>query len=275
LETENIHKLYALGKENGVEGLSLFNKSHIEDFEPSIKADFAIYSRETGIIDSHRLMKYYETRAETKGVIISYNSRIVSIENANDWFYISVKEFDNCITKLQSKYVINCAGLHSDKIAQMVGIDIQEYKYRIYPCKGEYFSVSNKYKSKLKHLVYPAPTDISLGIHTVIDLNENLKLGPNAFYVNKIDYNVDPAHGSEFFRSAKIYLPFLREEDISPSMSGIRAKTQRSGDLFRDFIIREEKDKKLPGFINLIGIESPGLTSSPAIAEYISHIVNA
>lgn len=90
--------------------------------------------------------------------------------------------------------MINYAGLQADIIAHMIDSDNTMGKYRIYPCKGEYFSVSNKYKNKLQHLVYPAPTTISLGIHTVIDLNNNLKLGPNAFYTDTIDYQVDSSY---------------------------------------------------------------------------------
>ncbi len=271
-ETEKIHTLFNQAKANSVKGLSLLTKSKIKDIEPYINAQYALYSQETGIIDTHQLMKYYETNAEKQGVIIAYNCNVLNIEK-DDVFTISAKDADNEEVTIKSEIVINCAGLNSDKIAQMAGVDINKERYKIYPCKGEYFSISNRHKNKCKHLVYPAPTPISLGIHTVIDLNESLKLGPSAFYIDNIDYDINTSHKIEFYQMAKTYLPFLEPDDLSPNMSGISRKLQGPNEDLRDFIIREESDLNLPGLINLLGIESPGLTSAPAIAEYVKNLI--
>jgi L-2-hydroxyglutarate oxidase LhgO len=100
-----------------------------------------------------------------------------------------------------------------------------------------------------------------------------MRLGPNDFFVDAIDYEVDESHGEEFFRSACAFLPFLRRDDLSPDTAGIRPKLQGPDEGFRDFIIADERDHGVPGLINLIGIESPGLTASPAIALRVEDLI--
>jgi L-2-hydroxyglutarate oxidase LhgO len=123
-------------------------------------------------------------------------------------------------------------------------------------------------------LVYPPPTDISLGIHTVIDLQGGRKLGPSAFYVEEIDYRVDEGNLDRFFSRARTFLPDLKKEDLFPDMAGIRPKLYREGEEERDFVIVHEEEKGLEGLINLIGIESPGLTAAPALGKYVAGMVD-
>jgi L-2-hydroxyglutarate oxidase LhgO len=129
----------------------------------------------------------------------------------------------------------------------------------------------------IKSLVYPVskPKSGGLGIHATVDLGGGVRLGPDDEYLEKRekDYSVDEVKRSEFFNSANKFLPFLEEQDLSADTAGIRPKLQEQGGTFRDFIIREEKDKGLPRLINLIGIESPGLTASPAIARYVRQLL--
>ena len=120
----------------------------------------------------------------------------------------------------------------------------------------------------------PAPDTAGMVIHVTLDLENRMRLGPSAQYVNEIDYKVDESQKGVFYQSVKRFLPFIEYDDLEPEMAGIRPRLQGTGDNFKDFVIRHEQDKGLSGFINLIGIESPGLTSAPAIAKYIEHIVN-
>jgi L-2-hydroxyglutarate oxidase LhgO len=120
----------------------------------------------------------------------------------------------------------------------------------------------------------PLPEATGLGIHTTFDLDGRMRLGPNTRYVDKLDYRVDSRHKKNFCDAVRRYLPMFDCSEIEPEMAGIRPKLQEPGGKIRDFVIRDESDKGLPGFINLIGIESPGLTSSPAIAEYVSSLVD-
>jgi L-2-hydroxyglutarate oxidase LhgO len=272
-EMEEIERILKQGEENGVSGLKILNKKEIGEIEPNVRAEKALMSPETGIIDSHQLMRYFEKKAQDNNATIAYNCEVVGLRKNNGSFTLDIQDADGETFDLESEIVINAAGLYSDKIASLAGIDTEQAGYKLHFCKGEYFSVSGRHSDKLSRLVYPAPTPISLGIHSVLLLDGSLKLGPNAFYLDSIDYDVDLSHQQEFFESAKTYLPFIELDDLSPDMSGIRPKLQGDGEDFRDFVIRDESDKGLKGLVNLIGIESPGLTAAPAIAAYVEGIV--
>jgi L-2-hydroxyglutarate oxidase LhgO len=158
----------------------------------------------------------------------------------------------------------------------MAGINDNDLK--IHFCKGEYFRI-NPPKNKLVHrLVYPVPLKNmeGIGIHVTIDMGGGVKLGPDVKYLdsNVYDYKLTPSKQEAFFRSAKKFLPFLEFDDIAPEMAGIRPKIQKPGDLQKDFYIKEENERGLPHFINLIGMESPGLTSSISIAKYVNQLIN-
>ena len=184
-------------------------------------------------------------------------------------YYLNVNGEDS----LKTEILINSSGLSADKIASMTGIDVKASNYQLHYCKGEYFSYAKP--SFLRRLIYPAPEqDLKgLGIHAVIDLAGGLKFGPSAEYVKTIDYQVNPAHRKMFFRTLKDLYPMVKEEDLSPDQAGIRPKLQGPGESFRDFVIRAEGDKGFPGFINLIGIESPGLTGCLAIGNYVANLL--
>lgn len=271
-EAEKIHSLHEQGVKNGVSGLSPVSARQIATIEPAIRAKEGLYSADTGIIDSHQLMSFFERKAKSRDVMVVYNCDVTGIHKDND-FIVSVRDSSGDEMDIMSEIVINAAGLESDKLAGSAGIDLDAENLRQSFCKGVYFGISARHNSMIKHLVYPVPTPISLGTHTVLKLDGSIKLGPSAFYVDEIDYNVDDSQREEFFVQGSTFLPFLTREDLSPDMAGIRAKLQVKNGPFRDFEIREESDKGLDGLINLIGIESPGLTSAPAIADYVETLL--
>jgi len=147
---------------------------------------------------------------------------------------------------------------------------IENKGYRIHYCKGEYFSLSPRHRGSVNRLVYPTPEQASLGVHVVLSLDGMMRLGPNATYVDTIDYKVDKAQKEAFFESAKHLLPFIDLNDLQPDFAGIRPKLQGPEEIFRDFVISHEFQAGFPGMISLVGIESPGLTASPAIARLVS-----
>ena len=157
----------------------------------------------------------------------------------------------------------------------MVGIKDESLKITF--CKGNYFRINPPKNKLVNRLVYPVPKPNmeGLGTHVTIDLGGGLKLGPDVEWMseNIYDYSVNKTQQKVFFESAKKFLPFLEFDDLSPEMAGIRPKIQKSGEAIRDFYIQEESGKGFPGFVNLIGIESPGLTSSLAIANYVSKLI--
>jgi L-2-hydroxyglutarate oxidase LhgO len=241
--------------------------------EPYVFGISGLYSPDSGIIDSHQLMKYFEQAAESRDATMAYGTEVIALEKSVDGYVVEIKDTDGEQLQLESGVVVNCAGLWADRIAWMAGINVDEEGYRIYPCKGEYFSVSSRHQGKVGRLVYPTPSPIHLGAHAVLGLDDRLKIGPSAVYVDEISYQVDAEHREEFYSKAKKFLPFLDIEDLTPDMAGIRPKLYRQGEPFRDFIIQEEGDRGLSGLVNLVGIESPGLTSCLAIAETVDRLL--
>jgi L-2-hydroxyglutarate oxidase LhgO len=177
---------------------------------------------------------------------------------------------------VSSHIVINSAGLDSDRFAEMAGIDIITANYQLNYCRGHYFRLNSSPDYKVNHLIYPVPpTSTGLGIHITLDLGGGQKLGPDTQFLEerKQEYIVPNELINKFFASVKRYLPALTIDSISADQSGIRPKLQSKAGEFRDFVIKEESDKGLPGFINLIGIESPGLTCSLEIAKYVNGMI--
>jgi len=276
-KNEGVERLEALqerGKRNGVNGLIMLSKKGIKELEPNVEAIAAILSPSSGVIDSHALMKFLISRAKENGAEIAYKSKVVGVERLSDGYEVTVENSSGSFS-FKTDIIINCAGLHSDGIAQLAGIDINEAGYKLRYCKGEYFSVSSHKSRMVDRLIYPVPEPgaAGLGIHNVFDVEGRMRLGPNARYVDEIDYKVNESQRGFFYSSVKAFLPFIESDDLEPEMAGIRPKLQGPGDDFRDFVIRHEQDRGLPGFINLIGIESPGLTSAPAIARYVENMV--
>ncbi len=165
--------------------------------------------------------------------------------------------------------VINSAGLNFDRVAEMVGLDIDSIGYRLHPCKGDYFRLTGK--APVKSMIYPIPSGPGLGIHLTPDMAGSIKLGPNAYYSDYADYKVE-SDPLTFREDVVKFLPLISERELLVDSTGIRPKLDGPGGGFRDFIIRHEEDRGFPGFIDLIGIESPGLTASPAIGEYVSEM---
>jgi len=260
---------------NGVD-LELIGKDRIGEMEPHISALKALWSPSTGIVDSHCLMKQLETNTINNGGHIAYASEVISIRRISDGYEIVVLDADKKQYTFSSRIVINSAGLFSDKISLMAGM--KDENLRIMFCKGEYFGIKPPKNRLISRLVYPIPhTNMEgIGIHVTIDMSGGVKLGPDVTYLdsNIYDYSVDPSKQEAFFRSARKFLPFLEYEDIAPEMAGIRPKIQKPGEPQRDFYIEEESARGCHGFINLIGMESPGLTSSLAIAKYVNRLID-
>jgi len=276
-EDEEVGKLEALlhrGRSNGARGLTMLSREGIKGLEPNVEAVAAISSPSSGTLDSHALMSCFLSKAKEEGAKFAYKSKVIGIEKLHDGYEVTVENGSKPFS-FKTEVLINCAGLNSDKIAQLGGVDINKAGYRLFYCKGEYFSVGNRKNRLIERLIYPVPEPGAggMGIHAILDVEGRMRLGPNARYVDEIDYKVDESQRGLFYRSVKAFLPFIEDDDLEPEMAGIRPKLQGPGDYFRDFVIRHEQDKGLPGFINLIGIESPGLTSAPAIAERVEGLV--
>lgn len=271
-ERSEIEDIYRQGEINGVPNLRLIDELEIRRLEPQVRARWALLSPESGIMDAVALMRFFEREAIANGVSVCYNHEVIGLEQKTGLFRITIRRSDGEIEEILAEAVINAAGLFADNVAAMAGIDIVKNGYKIHWVKGEYFDVDRRHSGKMSHLIYPTPTPVSLGIHVRLRLDGSFALGPNAIYVDAINYDVDPKHLDDFYHDAKRYLPFLSKTDLTPGITGIRAKLQAQGEPVRDFVIRHEADKGLPGLINLFGIDSPALTACPAIAEEVAGI---
>jgi L-2-hydroxyglutarate oxidase LhgO len=267
-EIDELEKLMRMGQDNGVEGLKFLNKEDVKKLEPNIDVAKALYSPSTGIVEPDELMNHFYAQARKNNAVLATETEVTSLRKLEDGYEVSGISVGEKFS-LTAKTVINCAGLYSDKVASMVGIDVDNVGYRLHPCKGDYFRLVGK--PPVKMLVYPVPKGAGLGIHLTPDLSGSVRLGPNAYYVDKIDYQVE-SDEKEFREDVGRFLPLIRERQIQADSSGIRPKLQGPKNGFKDFVIRHEADKDLFGFINLIGIESPGLTAAPSIGEYVSEI---
>ena len=260
-------------KSIGARDLEMIDADQIKKLEPNVRADQAILSPSTGILDAHGLMDHFhrETRRKAGSDPLVLDTEVTGIDQTKDGYVVRMNSGGEPF-EIESRMVINSAGLYCDRVAEMVEMDIDKEQYRLHWSKGEYFSLTGKPPALM--LIYPPPPQdaASLGIHSVPDLTGRIRFGPNAFYVDEINYAVESEKES-FWRDIVQYFPSVKMENLHPDMTGIRSKLQGPGDPVKDFVIRHEEDKGLPGLINLIGIESPGLTSSPAIAEIVDKMV--
>ncbi len=260
---------------NGVDDIRFLNVEEINKLEPNISAIAALYSPSTGIIDSYALMKQLETNAVNNAVSFAYNAEVVNIKKMEKGYEVFINDSDGQEYSFKTKKIINSAGLESYRIFELLGIIDEELEITF--CKGNYFRINPPKNKLINRLVYPVPNPNmeGIGIHVTIDMGGGVKLGPDVSWMaeNIYDYKVDKSKQKDFYNSAKRFLPFLKFEDLSAEMAGIRPKLQVPGGPVRDFYIEEETDRGFPGFVNLIGIESPGLTSSLAIAKHVKEIL--
>lgn len=272
-ELAALEKLYTHGLANGVP-LEMMTGEQVHALEPHIASVGGIFSPTTGIINAHALMDYFFHTAKHNGGEVLMRCEVVGLNKVSGGFAVTIKE-GNEESTFTSERVVNAAGLESDTIASLAGIDVDTAGYRIHYCKGSYFSLSGTLSKLVTRPVYPAPPKESLGVHALVDLSGRVKFGPDVEYLSDriLDYKVAESKRHAFAESVRRIMPMVKDEDLTPDMSGIRAKLQAKGEPVKDFVIRNEADKGLDGLINLIGIESPGLTASPAIARYVAGLV--
>ncbi len=272
-EVEDLERIHRQGTANGAP-LELLSAAQVHALEPNIVSFGGILSPQTGIVSAHGLMDCLAHAALRSGATLQLNCRVSGIARHADGYQIEILEPGGTST-FTTGIVVNAAGLEADTVAGLAGFDLDAAGYRLTYSKGCYFSLPSKYRNIVSRLVYPVPTKDSLGVHVVLDLGGRLKFGPDVEYLKSrtIDYRVEESKREAFAASARRILPDVKTEDFAPDMSGIRPRLQREGDPFRDFVICEESGRGLPGFVNLIGIESPGLTASLAIARYVARLL--
>ncbi len=268
-EETSLIELLKRGRRNGAANLKLLSAAESRALEPQVKTRAALFSPDSGIVDSHALMRLFYHQAKDSGAVIAFHTEIAEIKPLDSFFQLNCAGQDQTSFSFNTKTVINCAGLDAARLSRSAGLTTPAIHY----AKGTYFSYSGI--SPLSHLVYPAPPQSGhgLGIHATIDLGGRLRFGPDLQYCVQPDYQVDATRRLQFAAAIKRYLPTLDSRRLAPDMAGIRPRLQGPDDPFSDFIIRQEGTAATV-FFNLLGIESPGLTAAPAIADEIATRLN-
>ncbi|KAF9626339.1 hypothetical protein IFM89_032188 [Coptis chinensis] len=289
-EIQKLIVLLSQGRENGVEGLRMMEGFEAMRMEPELKCLKALLSPYSGIVDTHALMLSLVGEAENHGATFSYNTTVVGGHLEGDSIQIHIsqsKNIEKCIGGcppqpeliLVPNLVVNSAGLSSPSLAKSFkGLDSRVIPPSYY-AQGCYFTLSNNKTPPFEHLIYPIPEDGGLGVHVTLDLDGHVKFGPDvewigeldsiSSFLNKFDYSVSSDRVQKFYPEIRRYYPNLKEGSLEPGYAGIRPKLSGPGQPPVDFIIQGEDINGVRGLINLFGIESPGLTSSLAIAEHI------
>jgi len=272
-EEEELVALKKRGEDNGVEGLRIISPVEIRAREPFIKGVAALDVPSTGIVSAEELVHAYARVATNQGANIVTRAQVVSLEPARDTIRVGLRigdEEDSQRETIEAKCVINAAGLFADEVAALLG----NHSWRIYPVRGEYCEIRGPQSLLIKNLVYPLPHSdgLSLGVHFTKTLWGTVLVGPTATYVEgKDNYEKNRLPISAFAESAKTLLPEIEERDLQLGYSGLRPKlVPPGGKGIADFVIT--RDSNVPQAIHLVGIESPGLTAAPAIAEHVSKL---
>ncbi len=259
-------KLLEQARANEVDNVSLISREQAQRLEPDVRVNTALFVAETGILDTHAYLQALESDITANNGTVSYGSEATAIELGDGIYRVRFADGE----EIGCRCLINAAGLDAIELSAMLGIRPE----RLYPCKGVYFAYSGKHA--VTHLVYPIPERnlTSLGVHATIDLNGRLRFGPDVEYLDAIgDYGVDERRLDLFYQSARHLFPGIDKQKLHPDIAAYRPKIQGPDDAeMKDFYIAHEAGRGYPGFINLLGIESPGLTASLAIGGYVLSI---
>jgi L-2-hydroxyglutarate oxidase LhgO len=220
----------------------------------------------TGIIDSHAYMLALLGDIENAGGTLVFNTRVDRGWISRGYPVIEAHN-EGEVLSLSANHIFNCAGLEGDRLArEFSGINsrvLPRYSY----AKGNYFTYMDA--SPFSSLIYPIPDQHGLGIHVTLDMAGRIRFGPDVEWIDQINYEIDAGRRTDFARAIRQYWPDCDEERLVPAYSGIRPKINGRGASSADFLVQSESDHGVPGLINLFGIESPGLTSSLALADYV------
>jgi L-2-hydroxyglutarate oxidase LhgO len=271
-QLEQLSSIQAKANANGVLGadqLRLLTAQEAQSMEPDLQCEAALWSPGTGIIDSHALMLSYLGDFENAGGILALNSAFSSaqIVRSSGTKQFIVRTQDG--TEILAQNVINSTGLSAPNTArQFEGMDLANLP-RAYYAKGNYFSLAGR--SPFSRLIYPVPEAAGLGVHLTLDMAGQAKFGPDVEWVDSPDkLDVDPSRGDAFYAEVRKYWPGLKDGALMPSYSGIRPKINSPQEMAADFCIMGPANHGVRGLVHLLGIESPGLTSSLAIARQVS-----
>ena len=261
-EIPELKRLQKHADESGVY-MTLLSKADVSHLEPHLRCAAALHSPLTGVVDSHGFMLALLGDAESNGAVVAYNSPVKGGRGTDGDLELEIG--GTTPMTLRARTVINCAGLFATSVSTNIAGVPTDTIPKLHYAKGNYFYLNGK--TPFKRLIYPLPQLTSLGIHYSVDLSGQGRFGPDIEYVNDIDYTVDENLADKFYAAIREYWPDLPDGALRPGYSGIRPKLQGPKDPRCDFVIQGPDITSVNGYIALYGIESPGLTSSLAIAD--------
>ncbi|PWK63733.1 NAD(P)/FAD-dependent oxidoreductase [Aminobacter sp. AP02] len=253
----------------GVDDLVMLSAAEAIAMEPRLTCQAAVLSPSTGIVDSHALMLSLLGEAEEGGAYLSLNTEIVSGRIDADRFVLHTRDHGTGSEyEIAARHFVNAAGLGANALAsRLEGLD-PKFVPQLRLARGNYFSVTGK--PAFSRLIYPVPEPGGLGVHLTLDLNGGMRFGPDVEWIEEKDYSVNPRRADHFYGEIRKYWPDLADGSLSPTYSGIRPKLSAPGEAAADFVIDGPETHGIKNLVNLFGLESPGLTSSLAIAELVA-----
>ncbi|HLJ01019.1 MAG TPA: NAD(P)/FAD-dependent oxidoreductase [Bradyrhizobium sp.] len=270
-ETERLQSIKAHAEANGVSDLKTLTGEAARALEPALHCEAALLSPSTGIIDSHAYMLALRGNAEDAGAAFAFHTPLLGARVRGG--RIELDAGGDAPMSLECRLLINAAGLGAPTVARHIDGMPVELIPPAYLAKGNYFSCSAR--APFSRLIYPVPEPGGLGVHLTLDMAGQARFGPDVEWVDHIDYAVDPVRAERFYPAIRRYWPALPDGALMPSYSGMRPKIVPPAVAVQDFLIQGPKDHGIDGLINLFGIESPGLTSSLAIADYVGELAEA
>ena len=264
-------QIHSQGRRNGVDDLQWLDASQLHALEPQLRADSALWSPSTGIVDSHGLMLALLGDFEAAGGALALRSPVEAIVAGSDAHRLQVG--GEAPMALVARVVVNAAGLWAPALAQRITGLAGEHVPRGRYAKGNYFSLAAK--SPFTHLIYPTPEAAGLGVHLTLDLAGQARFGPDVQWIepatpDAIDYRVDASRAAAFEAAIRSYWPGLPDHALQPAYSGVRPKLEAAnGSALVDFVVQGAAEHGIAGLLNLYGIESPGLTACLAIADEV------
>jgi L-2-hydroxyglutarate oxidase LhgO len=267
-EAQRLRQHMAHAIEAGVRDLEWLEPDQAQKLEPNLACHAAYLSPWSGIVDSHALMLAYRAELEANGGVVVLRSPVTGGAIAPEGIQIKVGGAEP--TTLRCKTFVNCAGHGAPSLARAIANFPTNTVPRGYFRRGVYFSVTGR---PFERLIYPIHGHGGMDIHAVIDLAGNVRFGPDGEWIDHIDYSVDPARAGAFYRSVRAFWPALPDGALLPAYAGIRPSISGPDAPAADFIIQGPADHGIPNLVNLFGIESPGLTASLAIGEYVAGLL--
>ena len=264
-EVPTLAKYEAQALANGVTDLRRVTADEAAVLEPEVRCAAALLSPSTGIVDSHGLMLAYQADLEAHGGVLALNSPVTG--GALHEREIALQVGGALPMAVRATTVVNCAGLYAQSVSRSISGVPTSAVPQGFLAKGHYFSLSGR--SPFRHLVYPVANAAGLGTHVTLDLNGGARFGPDVQWIEHIDYGFDEARKGEFAEAIRRYYPQLDDSRLQPAYTGIRPKISAAGQPAADFCIHGPSDHGDCPYVALYGIESPGLTASLAVAEYV------